>query len=87
MITCHWDTAMRAELEIPLLRRYHRRLISLGIANYDWSDCWYDYQASILRCLFFLMNAWSLHNWELKWGRIERGLLAFRQFDCAALLT
>jgi hypothetical protein len=86
MIACHWGPSARAELELPLLRRYHARLIELGIANYAWSDCLYDYQASIVRCLFFLVNAWSSTQWELKWSRIQHGLLAFRQFSCADIL-
>ena len=87
MIACHWDPSVRAELELPLLRHYHAYLLELGIDNYAWSDCMYDYQASIVRCLFFLVNAWSSKHWEMKWNRIQRGLLAFRQLNCADILT
>ena len=83
MMACHWEFAARAELEIPLLRLYYARLCELGVANYAWSDSLCDYQASINRCLFFLENAWSVNQWEFECNRIERGLLAFREFNGA----
>lgn len=42
---------------------YHEQLVALEVKNYGWEACWYDYRASIIRCLFFLMVAWSPVQW------------------------
>lgn len=89
LMACHWPFEQRHQLEFDLLNRYHRRLVALGVKDYDWDDCRYDYRASIIRCLFFLMYAWSPAQWETGawWCRIKRGLEAFSQWDCGTLLS
>ncbi len=82
MMACWWDVTLRDHLEQALLRRYYQKLIEFGVKDYDWADCQYDYRASIIRCLLFLMVAWSPAVGE----RLQRGLLAFEQYHCVALL-
>jgi hypothetical protein len=88
LMACHWPFEQRVQLEAALLRRYFDRLLSLGVNNYRWDDCYYDYQASIIRCLFFLMYAWSPAQWQAGawWGRLQKGLAAFKGWNCADLL-
>ncbi len=88
MIACHWSREQRGEFEEPLLRRYQERLSGEGVVGYDWEDCRYDYQASILRCISFLVNAWSSAQWEsgIWWPRIQRALEAFQTWECAEIL-
>ncbi|MCP4425581.1 MAG: aminoglycoside phosphotransferase family protein [Chloroflexi bacterium] len=88
-IACHWPDAVRQETERPLLQRYHRQLVALGVDNYAWDDCWYDYRASIIRCLFFLIAAWNPVQIQRGWWlpKVERGLSAFAQLDCREIMT
>lgn len=82
LMAFHWPLEARIHLESALVRRYYDQLIRFGVENYAWEDCLYDYRASILRCLFFLINAWSLKQRD----RIEKGMQAFHYWNCAGLL-
>lgn len=88
MMACHWEAEQRATLELGLLKRYHEGLIAHDVKGYDWHDLWYDYKASIVRCLSFLIRAWSPAQWERQWWwqRLQRGMLAFEQFHCENIL-
>jgi thiamine kinase-like enzyme len=85
MIACHWDPEMRQSLELPLLQRYHAKLQAFGVPDYSWDDCLYDYRASILRCLFFLLAAWRPDQSPAWHDRLERGMLAYQGFECEKL--
>jgi thiamine kinase-like enzyme len=88
LLACHWPIQQRKQVERGLLKRYHERLVMLGVQAYTWDHCRYDYRASIIRCLFFLMYAWSPAHWQTGtwWSRVEKGLEAFDDWDCGALL-
>jgi thiamine kinase-like enzyme len=86
MMACHWDAGQRAQMELDLLKRYYDRLEGLGVKGYTWDDCWYDYRASIDRCLFFLMIAWSPAQSNIWQKRVERGLQAYQDYKCGDLL-
>jgi hypothetical protein len=87
-MACHWPWEQRRLLEGDLLKQYHQRLVERGVQQYDWADCLYDYRASIIRCLFFLMVAWSSAQWEtgVWWHRVQKGIAAFKEWNCAELL-
>ena len=86
MIAAHWYPAIRAEYEQRLLREYHERLLSLGVDDYSWGDCCYDYRASIARVLFTLIGGWRRRrDPALYWDRMEKALLAFDDWDCDEL--
>ena len=40
----YWHRTVRNAMEVDLLRRYHDRLCSSGVSDYDWDQCWYDYR-------------------------------------------
>ena len=86
-MACHWPPQDRARLEEDLLRRYHARLVEGGVTDYTGEDCRYDYRASVVRCLFFLVGAWSPAQWERGWwwDRVQRGLEAYRALQCGDL--
>jgi len=86
MMACHWESERRTEMEQDLLKRYYQSLTERGVKNYTWGDCWYDYRASIIRCLFFLMIAWSPSQSAIWQQRVERGLRAFQDYHCGELL-
>lgn len=88
MLACHWTPEQRSREERSLVARYYRSLVAQGVTGYNWEQCWYDYRASIHRCLFFLMMAWSPERWGAGgwWERVENALLAFDDLDCMELL-
>ena len=85
-MACHWSVAERARLEPGLLKQYYERLIAQGVSGYSWDDFQYDYRASIIRCLFFLIVNWLSAREREYWDRIERGMRAFEQWGCMELL-
>jgi thiamine kinase-like enzyme len=88
MMACHWYPHYRATLERPLLKRYHQGLLRDGVEEYRWEQCWYDYRASVIRCLFFLLASWKPERpATMWWDRLEKGLLAFKDLNCAELLS
>lgn len=48
LMALHWSPQRRALLEEALLRRYHARLLALGVNNYEWQDLWNDYRESVI---------------------------------------
>ena len=86
-MACHWPTEAHRKRQRPLVERYHQQLLAHGVTNYSWEDCEYDYQASICRCLFFLMRAWKPVQWERGWWwpKVKLGILAFLDLQCEAM--
>jgi len=87
MIALHWYPERRAALELPLLRRYHNRLVAHGVTGYSWDNCWSDYRLGAIRNLTVPVVQWAgglpPGQW---WHRLECALLAYRDLDCAELL-
>jgi hypothetical protein len=87
MMACHWHPDDRIRLERPLLQRYRSRLRQEGVKEYSWEQCWYDYRASVIRCLFFLLGSWHPGRPAAMWSdRLEKGLIAFQDLNCSELL-
>lgn len=88
-MACHWPTEFRKTVEQDLVKHYHDQLLTFGAIDYSWEDCWYDYRASIIRCLFFLVSAWSPKQWERGWWweKVSYGLQAFEDLNCSELLA
>ncbi len=87
LMAAHWYPERRARLERRLLERYLERLHLYGIAGYDQDACWYDYRASIIRVLFFLVGGWRPGRAPaLYWDRMERALMAYEDLGCRELL-
>ncbi|MGD2078946.1 MAG: aminoglycoside phosphotransferase, partial [Chloroflexota bacterium] len=88
MMACHWYPEYRARWERPLVEGYHRALLTYGVVDYPWPACWYDYRASVIRCLFFLLGSWHpARPASMWWERLEKGLLAYEDLGCAELLA
>lgn len=88
-IACHRPFEVREKIESPLIQRYHQQLLHFGVENYTWDECWYDYRASVIRCLFFLIGAWSPIQWQRGWwwAKITQGMEVFEHLNCMELLT
>jgi thiamine kinase-like enzyme len=88
MMACHWYPEYRHRLERPLLEHYHQQLLAHGVRDYDWELCWYDYRASVVRCIFFLVGGWDERRpATMWWERLEKGLLAFEDLGCQDLMA
>jgi ecdysteroid kinase len=83
----HWYPSRRRELEAPLLRYYHERLVAHGISNYAFDDLWLDYRRCVVRNLTIPILFWSRGmNPEGWWHRLECALAAYRDLECEELL-
>lgn len=72
-----------------MLVHYWQGLETEGIHSYGWDDLQYDYRASLIRCLFFLLVAWSPVQWAggVWRERVTRCMDAFVRWDCGELLA
>jgi hypothetical protein len=51
----------RQSRDLKLLRRYHQRLLALGVHGYAWEQCLWDYRFSLLTNVFQSVFQGSLH--------------------------
>lgn len=47
-----WETDTRRQLEIPVLRRYHKWLIRRGVPGYSWQQLFSDYRLCVAMCVY-----------------------------------
>ena len=89
LMACHWPLEEHPGLEANMLAHYWQALTAAGIHGYSWDDLQYDYRASVIRCLFFLLIAWSPAHWAggVWRARVLRGIDAFERWACGDLLT
>jgi thiamine kinase-like enzyme len=87
MIAVFWFPERRARFEIPLLKRYHARLLEGGVTGYDWDACWYDYRLAVIKNLLFPAWQWS---WggivDVWWNHMERIFAAYHDLNCEAIV-
>jgi hypothetical protein len=87
VLSLHWDAGSRSERERDLVARYYASLCAQGVANYSWDQCWYDYRLAVINHLFSPIQQWADQHWPgFWWGRMERTLKRFIDFECAELL-
>jgi thiamine kinase-like enzyme len=77
----------RTRIEQPLIRRYHDRLLKLGVQDYSWERCWEDYRRMVIeQCLWIIF--WQ--HWDLSpniwWFALECTLAAFEDLGCEDFL-
>ena len=86
MIGLHWYAQRKLELEEKLLQHYYQKLMAHDI-SYTWDDLLADYRLSTIASLLIPVWQWqqgiSAAVW---WSHLERGFLAFDQWDCMELL-
>ncbi|WP_169815289.1 phosphotransferase family protein [Nocardia yamanashiensis] len=58
---------LRHTLEEDLVRRYHDRIVELGVGGYSWAECWRDYRRGAWHGMLMSINAAMLAR------RTERG--------------
>ena len=83
----HWYPGRRRELEVPLLRSYHERLLALGIERYPFDALWLDYRRGVVRNLTIPLLLWSRGMApEAWWHRLECAVAAYHELECEELL-
>lgn len=84
MMALHWYPSRRRDLEVPLLRHYHKEL---NRTDYSFDDLWLDYRLCAVRNLTIPIIFWSRgmkpEGW---WHRLECAVAAYRDLACEELL-
>ena len=87
MMLCFWPQHLREFQEKHVLRRYFDQLIHHGVREYTWDDLQYDYAASAVRCIAFLLAAWTPQKHVRGyWKRAENALEALDKLDAMVML-
>ena len=88
MMALQWYPQRRAMMEESLLRRCHERLISHGVKDYLWEDCWLDYRCSVITHLFTPVLQWAGGQIPATvwWHNFERINEAYKDLNCVELL-
>jgi hypothetical protein len=90
LIVQYWDTKLRRDLEMSVLREYHRQLIAHGVASYDWDQLLADYKLCVVQAVY-TVTEWCIKAedrermrwlWRLE---LERAMHAFFDLDCGAI--
>ena len=75
-------------IEKDLIKRYHSHLIKLGIKNYSWDNCWYDYKLftflNIYQCIWW-WNVGMVSSF-FSWVRLETSISTIEDLNCMELL-
>jgi hypothetical protein len=62
----YWDTELRRDLEISILKEYHRQLIANGVTGYHWDQLLADYKLCVVQ------GVYTVSEWCIKPGDRER---------------
>lgn len=70
-IISNMETSDRRKYELQLIRNYYDRLIQLGVKDFTWKSCWYEYKIGGLeRWIWFLVYFCAQNNPEMiKWAQ------------------
>ncbi|WP_420643732.1 hypothetical protein [Candidatus Leptofilum sp.] len=90
LIALHWDIDRRRELEMPVLRHYHKTLIERGVSGYSWEQLYEDYRLCVALTVpvaveYMCDGGDPDWNW-FRWGMIQHTLTAFDDLECKNLL-
>ncbi|HEX6566435.1 MAG TPA: hypothetical protein VF020_19235, partial [Chthoniobacterales bacterium] len=78
----YWDVEVRRELEMSVLREYHRQLLANGVIGYDWDQLFADYKLCAVQAVY-TVSEWCIKAedrermrrlWRLE---LERAMHAF----------
>jgi hypothetical protein len=87
MMALHWYPERRCRLERPLLRRYLDTLEAHGVGGYPWDTLLDHYRlAALWQLIIPMWQATSQLPPAIWWSHLERGMLAFEDLGCEALL-
>ncbi len=88
-VVLDWPTELRRQCEIPILQRYHVRLIERGVADYPWQQLWDDYRLCVAMGVYVAVEycrGGVNERWIDSWlTMLQRSLTACDDLDCRAL--
>ena len=75
-------------IEKDLIKRYHSHLIKLGIKNYSWDNCWYDYKLFTFFNIYTCIWWWNMGTVSSSffWAKLETSLSTLEDLNCMELL-
>ncbi|MHA1915136.1 MAG: hypothetical protein ACW986_11645 [Promethearchaeota archaeon] len=78
----------RHVLEKDLIKHYHHHLIKLGIKNYSWDNCWYDYKLFTLFNIYTCIWWWNMGTVSSSffWAKLETSISTIEELNCMELL-
>lgn len=88
-IVLDWNTHLRRQCEIPILRRYHEHLIRNGVANYPWEQLYEEYRLCVAMGVY-VATEYCRGGVNEQWAHVwlpmfQRALTACDDLDCGAL--
>jgi hypothetical protein len=85
-----WESDLRRELELPILRHYHAALKERGVVGYAWEQLLRDYRLAAMQSVY-VATEWCVletdrtrvrWNWE---AQLRKAMTAFFDLGCAEL--
>jgi thiamine kinase-like enzyme len=86
MLTQLCSPERRSRIELPLMQYYHERMLSQGVRNYAWEDCWRDYRLSVVHLAVWPLFWQQMAPNEIWWRALENIMSAFEDLNCAEFL-
>ena len=87
MIALHWSSALRQDVERPLLALYHERVVAAGVRGYSFDELWLDYRRCVVRNLTFPIILWRRGLAPEAWRhRLDCAIAAYRDLGCDEFL-
>lgn len=87
LIAHKWNPVRRAALERSLLRQYHQQLVTHGVNDYRWEDCWHDYRESVaLVTLVPIGQFRRKQHPAIIWVGLENSTTAYADLNCADVI-
>ena len=88
-IVLDWETEIRRQYEIPILKHYHEHLIKNGVKNYSWDKLYDDYRLCVAMCVYIgteYCRGGINERWTHVWlPMLKRSLTACDELECSAL--
>jgi hypothetical protein len=73
-------------MEKEFLKRYYNSLVELGVKNYSWDECRYDYKLLLILNLYRIVGRWTRKFSSNFWFRLESSFVAIEKLNCMELL-
>ncbi len=88
-IVWRWEVELRRQLELPILRHYHKQLIAYGIDNYSWAQLLDDYRLSAAMGVYVAAE-WCRAGLDEEWTHVwlpmlQKTLTACDDLNCREL--
>ena len=58
----NFSNKLKEDIQISLVRHYHKKLMEYGITNYSWDNCFNDYRACAATMVLIPFYQYSYHN-------------------------